>query len=261
MDYTGKSTFGGKVAIVTGASGGLGRAVAVELGRRGATVVCCARREESGTETLAQIRAAGGQGAFVRCDIAVESDVARLVGETLARHGRLDCAVNNAAIGGVRAPLTEYPTETFAEVLDTNVKGTWLCMKHQIPPMVSGGGGAIVNIAAVSGLVGVSYQASANAASKHAVVGLSRCAALEFGPAGVRVNALCPGGFDSDMTKIIYAGLPDPQRAALERAAKYPLRRVADVREIALAACWLCSDEASFLTGAAVPVDGGLTAG
>lgn len=252
----------GRVALVTGGSSGLGRVVALEFARRGAAVAVCSRREAEGRETVAQIEQGGGQGLFVACDVTEEEQVRRFVEAVLTRFSRLDCAVNNAGIAGVVAPLVECSADVFDEVMAVNVKGTWLCMKYEIPAMLRGGrGGNIVNISSMGGLVGVSFGAAPYSASKHAIVGLSRCAALEVGAAGIRVNALCPGGFPSDLAALRYKDERDPEKTRQEVAKQYPLRRRASVEEVARAAVWLCGDDASFITGAAIPVDGGYTAG
>ena len=247
----------GKVALVTGASSGIGRAAALALGREGARVVVAARRADAGEETAAMVREAGGDAAFVRADVSRAADVASLLAATVERYGRLDCAVNNAGTTGSTLALTADTTEeAWDEVVTTNLKGVWLCMKHEIPLMLDAGGGSIVNMSSVLGLVGSALGASAYVASKHAIVGLTKAAALEYARRGVRVNALCPAFVE---TPLIEAATSTPERRG-RIAGLHPLGRLGRPEEVADAVVWLCSDASSFVTGQTVAVDGGYLA-
>jgi NAD(P)-dependent dehydrogenase (short-subunit alcohol dehydrogenase family) len=247
----------GKVALVTGASSGIGRASAVALAAEGARVVVAARRVEMGQETVAIIRDAGGEAAFVRADVSVAADVERLVRETADAYGRLDCALNNAGVpGSVLAPTADLTEEQWDEVLTTNLKGVWLSMKYEIPLMLEGGGGSIVNMSSILGLVGSGMGVSPYVTSKHAIVGLTKAAALEYAKRGVRVNAVCPGFVETALIELA-TDVPGIGEAL---AAAHPVGRIGRPEEIAGAVVWLCSNEASFVTGQTVVLDGGYTA-
>ncbi len=243
----------GKVAIITGAGAGIGREAARTFAREGAAVVLADVDEQGGEETAAAVTAAGGAAAFVRTDVARRDDVRTLVAHALDTHGRLDCAFNNAGVGGLMHPLVGYPDDDFARVLDVNVKGTWYCLQEEIPAIVSSGGGAIVNASSGLGLVGCPGM-PAYIASKHAVLGITQAAAIESAQQGVRVNAVLPGIVETAMPHRLTAGQPellDAFRGAM------PIGRLAEPAEIAEAAAWLCSDRASFVTGHGLAVDGG----
>lgn len=246
----------GKVALVTGAASGIGRASAQALAQEGARVVVADVDEAGGTETVTSIRQAGGDALFVRTDVSQAAEVERMVQQTQNTYGRLDYAHNNAGIApGYGSRTAELAEEDWNVILAVNLKGVWLCMKHEIPRMLQQGGGAIVNTASVVGLVGMEGSC-AYVASKHGVVGLTRAAALEYARSGIRVNAVCPGAI---MTPLLQRGFPDPTAMA-HMIAMEPVGRIGEPEEVAGAVVWLCSDAASFVTGHAMTVDGGLTA-
>jgi NAD(P)-dependent dehydrogenase (short-subunit alcohol dehydrogenase family) len=246
----------GKSAVVTGAASGIGRASVIALAQAGATVVAADVDDEGGLETVRLVTDGGGDACFVRTDVARADDVESLVAACVARYGRLDCAVNNAGIGGGGSLTHDLSEETWSRVLAVNLTGVWLCLKFEIAQMLSqGGGGAIVNMASVNGLVG--GASSAYVASKHGVVGLTKQAALECAPHGIRVNALCPGFVVTSMTERAMATRPDFAERWL---VKHPIGRFGVPDEVAAAVVWLCSDAASFVVGAALPVDGGVVA-
>ena len=248
--------FDGKVALVTGATAGIGRATAVAFAQEGARVVVAGRRELDGLETIALVEAADGEAIFARTDVSVEDDVVALVATTLATFGRLDCAVNNAGVFPPVRPIVEQTVEDCDLALATNVRGTFLCVKHELPPMLEAGSGAIVNTASVAGLVGsvgkVPYDAS-----KHGVVGLTRTVALEVARSGVRVNAVCPSTVGGPMDDALMA---QTGISPAELADSMPIGRMCTPEEVAPAILFLCSDEASYITGATLAVDGGYTA-
>ncbi|GIX49235.1 MAG: short chain dehydrogenase [Candidatus Tectimicrobiota bacterium] len=247
----------GKVVLVTGAASGIGRATALACAREGARVVVADTAAAGGEETVARIRQAGGEARFVRADVTRAAEVEALVAEAVAAYGRLDCAHNNAGIEGPLAPTAEYPEEAWDRVLAVNLKGVWLCMKYEIAQMLRQGGGAIVNTASLAGLVGA-RRLAAYVASKHGVVGLTRAAALEYAKAGIRVNAVCPGIIRTAMVQRMF--LERNPQAEERLAASEPMGRLGTPEEVAEAVVWLCSDAASFVTGHALSVDGGLAA-
>jgi NAD(P)-dependent dehydrogenase (short-subunit alcohol dehydrogenase family) len=244
----------GKAAVVTGAAGGIGRGVALELAREGAAVLVSdlAEAKAGGEETVGLIEAEGGTAAFTACDVTSADDCAALVDTALARFGKLDCAVNNAGIA-VHKPLVEVTEEEYDRVLAVNLKGVFLGMRAQIPAMVERGGGAIVNIASVAGLMAVPLI-SPYTASKHGIIGLTRNAAMEYGTAGVRVNAVCPNAIRTPLMDA------SPPEFVAELIRPQAIPRVGEPEEVGFAVAYLCSDRAAFVTGVALPVDGGFAA-
>lgn len=253
MDFTGKTV------LITGATSGLGRAMALNFAKRGAQVAICGRRADEGAKTVAMIEQSGGRCLFLPCDVSKVDDVSHFIQRTVAEFGRLDCAVNNAGVSGDLRPVAETTDEVWNQVVNINLTGTFLCMRSEIQAMMKTGGGAIVNVSSALGLRGKENVAPYSA-TKHAILGLTKSAAFEYGRYGIRINALCPGGIQTDMDDLFYANAPDPEKLRAERMKSYALGRMARVDEVASTAAWLCSDEASFVTGAAISVDGGKTA-
>ena len=245
-----------KVALVTGAASGIGRASSLILAREGAKMVVSDIDASGAEETLSLIKERGGDGVFVHADVSKSNDVQELISRAVSTYGRLDCAYNNAGIEGyMSGRLHEYPEETWDRLVDINIKGVWLCLKYEIPLMLEQGGGAIVNTASVAGLVGA-RRLSAYIASKHAVVGLTKAAALEYAQDGIRVNAVCPGTIDTPMLDRLIAGWKTDE----DMNTRQPIGRLGTPAEIAETVAWLCSDAASLVTGIAMAVDGGQTA-
>jgi NAD(P)-dependent dehydrogenase (short-subunit alcohol dehydrogenase family) len=248
--------FEGKVALVTGGNSGIGKATALMFAQEGAWVVIAARRVDEGMQTVEEIQQAGGEAFFVRTDVAQAAEVEALVRKTIATYGRLDCAFNNAGIGG-GGLLHEFPEEDWDRIVDINLKGVWLCMKYQITQMLMQGGGAIVNDSSGAGLTGF-VRSPCYAASKHGVIGLSKSAALQYATKGIRINVVCPGVIMTPMIECAFASGPGVQEWFL---SKQPTGSGGRPEEVAQAVVWLCSDAASFVTGVALPVDGGALSG
>jgi NAD(P)-dependent dehydrogenase (short-subunit alcohol dehydrogenase family) len=247
----------GKIALVTGGGSGIGRASAMAFARDGARVVVADVNTEGGEETVQAIKEAGGEAILVHADVSKGSAVAAMVRRTVEVFGRLDCAFNNAGVsGGSRNLTAEYPEEDWDRVISINLKGVWLCMKSEIPQMLKQGGGAIVNTASVAGLVGI-RGTSAYIASKHGVAGLTKAAALEYAESGIRINAVCPGYIRTPLLQPILDRYPGFEEQVI---ARHPVGRLGTPEEVAEAVVWLCSDAASFVTGHAMPVDGGYMA-
>ena len=248
--------FTGRVALVTGGSSGIGRASALAFAKEGAQVMVSDIMAEAGQETAELITKAGGTASFTRANVSKASDVETLIATCVETYGRLDCAHNNAGIEGPGSPTVDYDEDSWDRVIAINLTGVWLCMKYQIPEMLKHGDGAIVNTSSAAGLLGF-RGGSAYVASKHGVVGLTKTAALEYAKAGVRVNAVCPGAIDTPMMGRITGHKP---HRAERMASSEPIGRMGSPEEIAEAVVWLCSDAASFVTGHAMSVDGGLVA-
>jgi NAD(P)-dependent dehydrogenase (short-subunit alcohol dehydrogenase family) len=246
-----------KVALVTGAASGIGRESALTLAREGASVCVSDINTEGGEETAQMIIDNGGKAIFVDCNVTNADDVNTMVKTTVETFGRLDTAVNNAGISGSLVKrIHEVDDEQFDRIMSINVKGVWLCMKAELPYMLEQGKGSIVNIASVAGLIGAP-KGAAYAASKHAVVGLTKSAAVEYAKLGLRVNAVCPAYTETPMVTAVTDGNPTMQQITVRAI---PMRRLGQPTEIAEGVLWLCSDASSFVTGHQLVLDGGLTA-
>jgi len=241
---------------VTGAGSGIGRESALAFAASRAQVMVSDVVVESGEETVAQIKAAGGEATFMRADVSQRADVEALIRQIVETYGRLDCAHNNAGIEGDMAPTADCTEANWDRTIAINLKGVWLCMKYEIPQMLEQGGGVIVNTSSAAGLVGF-VDLPAYVATKHGVAGLTRTAALEYAQQGIRVNAVCPGVIHTPMIDRIVGG---DAEAEAQFTALEPVGRMGSPAEVAQAVVWLCSDAASFVTGIAMPVDGGFVA-
>ncbi len=250
------TTFVGKVALVTGGGAGIGRATALAFAQAGARVAIVDIVEEAGREVVSAITAAGGEAMFIRADVVNAAEVEAMVARTVEAYGKIDCAFNNAGIEEEHMRLAECSEATFDRIMAINVKGVWLALKYELAAMLRSGGGAIVNTASVAGLVAAPKMA-AYCASKHAVLGLTKSAAIEYARKNIRVNAVCPGVIRTPMYE--RALQVDPKGTA-QVAQMHPIGRVGEPEEVAAVVLWLCSDAAGFVTGHAHTVDGGLTA-
>jgi NAD(P)-dependent dehydrogenase (short-subunit alcohol dehydrogenase family) len=246
-----------KVAIVTGGTSGIGRETAVLFAKVGAKVVVAGRREAEGKITVDLIHAAGGDGLFVKTDVSKAVDVEMLVKRTVEQFGRLDVAFNNAGIEGNWMPIVEQSEEDWDRTIAINLKGVWLCLKHEVQQLLKqGDGGTIVNMSSVAGLMGAA-AAAPYSASKHGVIGLTRTAALEYVRQKIRVNAVCPAVIETPMGERLF-GEPEMKKYAL---GLHPIGRFGTPHEVAEAVLWLCSEKSSFMTGHYIVLDGGLLVG
>lgn len=245
-----------KVILVTGGASGIGRVTAYATAQAGAKVVVADVNAAAGEATTQVIRDKGGESLFVQTDVGDAAAVQNLIQAIVQTYGRLDCAFNNAGIEGLPTRTADANEDDFDQIMRVNVKGVWLCMKYEIQQMVAQGGGAIVNTASVAGLVGA-HSLPIYAASKHAVVGLTKSAAVEYARKGVRVNAVCPTVIRTPMVERGLAALPQFMDVVKQ---SIPMRRIGEPDEVAAAVLWLCSDAAKFVTGATLTVDGGFTA-
>jgi NAD(P)-dependent dehydrogenase (short-subunit alcohol dehydrogenase family) len=248
--------FNGQVALVTGASAGIGLATAKAFAQAGAAVVLVDINEHALRAATEQLTAAGHQAIGVTCDVSDETQAAAMIERTVATFGRLDMAFNNAGIAGPSGDLTDESAQAFDSVNAVNLRGVWTCMKHELKQMRTQGSGAIVNCSSLGGLVGQSGRAAYHA-TKHGVIGLTKSAALEYAPRGIRINAVCPGVIDTPMFTDLLEKTPDAMK---EVVRDQPIGRLGRSDEIAASVLWLCSSAATFVIGAALPVDGGFTA-
>lgn len=243
-----------KVALITGGSSGIGRAAARLFAKEGAKVVIADINVEGGERTLRLVQDDGGEAQFVRTDISSRSDISNLIDQIVATFGQLDCAYNNAGVMGEMSTVVDLSEETWAQIMDTNLRGTWLCMKYQISQMLKQGFGTIVNTTASVGMRGAGPHRSAYATSKAGIVSLSKSAALEYAEYGLRINVICPSHTRTPMLERLFEMRPDLEADFIAQA---PMGRIAVPEEVAEGALWLCSDASSFVTGHVLAIDGG----
>jgi NAD(P)-dependent dehydrogenase (short-subunit alcohol dehydrogenase family) len=251
-----KGSFAGKVAFVTGAASGIGRAAALAFAREGASVVVADVSEQGSQETVRLVEGLGGRAVAVRCDVTRAEDVKAALDRTVGAFGRLDFAFNNAGIEPKKpAPTADYDEEEWNRIIDINLRGVFLCMKYEIPLILKQGGGAIVNTSSGAGIIGIKGS-PAYTAAKHGVIGLTRAAALDYAGQKLRVNAVCPGYIDTPMMGRFTGDTPEGRSKVI---AEEPVGRMGKPEEIADAVVWLCSDSAAFVVGHALVIDGGQT--
>ena len=248
----------GKSALITGGGGGIGRATALAFAREGARLAVADFNEQAARDTVAAVNAAGGQALAMTGDVTDSATVQAMVASVVAAYGRIDCAFNNAGIAGFQVDASgkrthEWSDDAFDRMIDVNLKGVWLCMKHELPQMIAQGGGVIVNTGSIAGLVGL-RTSSAYVAAKHGVLGLTKSAAIEYAGDNIRVNAVCPGSIETNMT------VDAMRRRGTEIMANTPAGRMGKPEEIAEMVVWLASSRASYVTGACYNVDGGYMA-
>lgn len=242
-----------KVAIVTGGASGIGKSTAVAFARLGAKIAVV--DVQDGSETVELVKQAGSEAIFIKCDVSKDAEVEAMVNQTVKTFGRLDFAINNAGVEGVLSPVHKLSESDWDKTININLKGIWLCMKHQIPYMLQQGSGSIVNTASIAGVMGFANMA-AYVSSKHGVVGLTKTAALELAKSGIRVNAICPGAIKTPMAERGMGGNAEMEKAYL---SMIPMGRMGKPEEIADTAVYLCSDAAGYVTGQIMVADGGWT--
>jgi NAD(P)-dependent dehydrogenase (short-subunit alcohol dehydrogenase family) len=255
MPTNGNGSFAGKVAFVTGAASGIGRATALAFAREGASVVVADASERGSQEAARTIKEGGGRALAIRCDVSQAEDVKAALDKTVETFGRLDYAFNNAGVEQPVMPAADLTEEEWDRIVDIDLRGVFLCMKHEIPLMLKQGGGAIVNTSSGAGVKGIAGQA-AYCAAKYGVVGLSKAAALDYAKSNIRVNAVCPGIIETPMMDRFSGGTPEGRERVI---AQEPVGRMGRPEEIAAAVLWLCSDATAFVVGHALVVDGGQT--
>jgi NAD(P)-dependent dehydrogenase (short-subunit alcohol dehydrogenase family) len=248
-------SFAGKVAFVTGAANGIGRAAALAFAREGAGVVAADLSEHGNQETARMIEEAGGRALAIKCDVSRDNDVKAALEKTIETFGRLDFAFNNAGVEQPITPTAELTEEQWDRIVDINLRSVFLCMKHEIPLLLKQGGGAIVNTSSGAGVKGIAGQA-AYCAAKFGIVGLTKAAALDYAKSNIRVNVVCPGIIDTPMMDRFSGGTPEGRERVI---GQEPVGRMGKAEEIAAAVVWLCSDAAAFVVGHAMVIDGGQT--
>jgi NAD(P)-dependent dehydrogenase (short-subunit alcohol dehydrogenase family) len=256
MKPSSSTTLAGKICLVTGAAGGIGLAAAQALASVGARLALSDVDEARGRKVEADFRALGLDARFKACDVTSATSVEALLSFTVAEFGRIDCAVNNAGVETKHARIADHDDDEFDRAIAVNLKGAYLCMKHELRQMLAQGGGTIVNVASVAGLGGAPTLGG-YAASKHGVMGLTRTAAIEYAKRGIRVNAVCPSYTNTDMVQRMLERNPGLRDALINAS---PMKRLGEPEEVGLAVAWLCSDESSFVNGQGLALDGGLTA-
>lgn len=246
--------FENKVVLITGGATGIGSAAALEFARRGAQVAVADKNEDAGEATVAEVRSNGGTATFIATDVSDATNVERMVGKCVADFGRIDCAINNAGVELEWAPLADADEDLFDKIIAVNLKGVWLCLRQEIRQMLRQNGGSIVNTASIAAMT-AAPKMSSYAASKHGVIGLTKTAAVEYASEGIRINAVCPGVIDTDMTKRAI----EKGGAGTEKYLPgiHPMGRIGTAGEVVAAMLWLSSDASSFTTGAILPVEGG----
>ena len=249
----------GKSVLITGGSSGLGAAAAVLMAQEGAQVAIAARREAESMKVVEAVESVGGEAMFIKADVCSKADVESMVGQVVDRFGKLDCAVNNAGLSYPFVATADIEEDDWSSVIDVNLTGVWRCMKYEIRAMLENGGGSIVNISSVYGLKPSDVGHAAYCASKHALLGLSGTAAVEYAKQGIRVNTVCPGYCHSEMVDPHFEALPDLAEDVLKRHSA--MERLGESAEAAEAMLWFCSDASSFVNGSALTVDGGPTTG
>ena len=248
--------FNGKVVLVTGAASGIGKANALLFSKEGAKVIVADKESDKGYETVQTIRSSGRESMFFEVDVSKAKEVKGLISEIVTVYGRLDCAHNNAGIAGIASSTHNCTEENWDRTINVNLKGVWLCMKYEISQMLKQSYGSIVNTSSVAGLVGLKGW-PAYVASKHGVIGLTKAASLEYAKRGIRINAVCPNIVQTPMAKVFTR---NDSQIELEMIRMTPIGRMAKPEEVAEAVAWLSSDDASYVTGHAMIVDGGMTA-